>query len=356
MPEFPPLKNDRLLKAAKGEEVDRIPVWAMRQAGRYLPEFREVRKGADFFTMCRTPELACKVTLQPLERFDLDAAIIFSDILVVPQAVGMHCEMVEGKGPVFPRPLKHPEDMKDLNFDVDVKKELKYVYDAITLTRQRLEGKCPLIGFAGGPWTLMAYMVEGGGSKLFADSKTWLYAHPEASHRLLDMLTTIIIKYLVEQIRAGAQALQVFESNAGELTPAMAQEFMYPYIERIAKEVKAHATAELGYDVPMVIFCRCAHYALPNLSQMDYDVIGLDFTVDPIEARKVVSPKGKSLQGNLDPGALFAPRDKIKTMTHRMLDSFGRKGTIANLGHGMMPSHNPEHLRAFVDAVHDWSG
>eukprot|EP00111_Clytia_hemisphaerica_P015611 TCONS_00046078-protein len=202
---FPPLKNDLLLKAARGEEVSRIPIWVMRQAGRYLPEFREVRLEHEFFKVCRTRELACEVTMQPLRRFDLDGSIIFSDILVVPQALGMTVEMVKGKGPVLPEPLVTPDDLKRLNREADVKEELKYVYEAITLTRKTIDGKVPLIGFAGAPWTLMVYMIEGGGSKTYSKAKSWLYKYPEESRDLLNLLSTFIVDYLVEQVKAGAQ-------------------------------------------------------------------------------------------------------------------------------------------------------
>lgn len=206
---FPPLLNDRLLRAINGEEVDKIPVWIMRQAGRYLPEFREIRSKHDFFTICTTPELACEVTIQPIRRFDLDAAIIFSDILVIPQALGMKVEMKPGVGPFFPDPLESPKDVEKLNFNADIKTELKYVYDAITLTRNSLEGKVPLIGFAGAPWTLFAYMIEGGTSKTMSKAKKWLYQWPEKSKILLNVIADAVTKHLINQAKAGAQVLQV---------------------------------------------------------------------------------------------------------------------------------------------------
>ena len=246
------MKNDRILKAARGEPVDKVPVWVMRQAGRYLPEFRKLREDHDFFTMCQTPQLACEVTLQPIKRFDLDAAIIFSDILVIPQALGMEVLMKPGVGPVFPKPLVTPEDIESLEHGDKTLPRLQYVFDAITLTRQTLDGKVPLLGFTGAPWTLMSYMIEGGGSKTQSKAKKWLYTHPCASHKLLQMLTDVNIEYLVAQVKAGAQMLQVFESHAEYLGKDMFDEFALPYLRQIAQNVKVKL-ADQGLDiVPMV--------------------------------------------------------------------------------------------------------
>lgn len=211
--DFPPLKNDRLLRAARGEEVDRVPVWVMRQAGRYLPEFRATRAVSDFFTVCRTPELACEVTLQPIRRFDLDASIIFSDILVIPQALGLDVEMKPGVGPVLPKPLETPDDIARLRVPVNVKEHLNYVYEAVTLTRHKLEGKVPLIGFVGAPWTLLGYMIEGGGTKTMSKAKKWLYQWPEESKRLLGIISDVVVDHLIGQAEAGAQMLQVILSH-----------------------------------------------------------------------------------------------------------------------------------------------
>ncbi|CAG2062819.1 unnamed protein product, partial [Timema podura] len=268
---FPTLKNDRLLRAARGEEVDKVPIWIMRQAGRYLPEFRELRSKHDFFTICQTPELAAEITLQPIQRFDLDAAIIFSDILVIPQALGMIVEMKPGIGPVLPNPLVEPEDIAKLETPVDVSLKLGYVGEAITLVRHRLEGKVPLIGFSGAPWTLMGYMIEGGGSKTMAKSKAWLYRYPLATE-------------------AGAQLLQVFESNAEYLGSELFFEFSIPYIREIASKVKAGIKQKGLNDVPMTIFAKGAHYGLEGLANSGYDVIGIDWTVDPVKARAAVGP------------------------------------------------------------------
>ncbi len=345
---FPPLKNDQFLRAARGLPVQRVPIWLMRQAGRYLPEFRRLRQAYDFFTVCRTPELAAEVTLQPLERFDLDAAIIFSDILVVPQALGMEVQMRKGHGPHFPDPLRSPEDVARLKAG-DVHEELSYVYEALTLTRHRLQGKVPLIGFSGAPWTLMVYMVEGGPSKTYARPRAWLYSHPEASHKLLNRLTEVIIPYLKRQIQAGAQALQLFDSWAGLLGPEAFQTFAWPYLQRIAREIKRDYP-----EVPLILFARGAHHALPLYRTSDYDVIGLDWTMDPRQSRQAIGPH-KSLQGNLDPAVLYASPARIREEVQRMLEAFGPHRYIANLGHGMYPDHDPEHVRVLVDTMHQAS-
>jgi len=350
MIQFPPLLNDRLLRAARGQEVDRVPVWVMRQAGRYLPEFRELRAKHDFFTICQTPELACEITLQPIRRFDLDAAIIFSDILVIPQALGMKVEMKAGVGPVFDAPLTGPADMSRLEVPV-VRDCLKYVFDAISLTRHKLEGKVPLIGFSGAPWTLMCYMVEGGGSKTYSKAKKWLYEHPVESKDLLQRLTDVIVEYLVEQVRAGAQLIQVFESNAEYLGPDMFKEFSLPYLLQINNKVKEALANEKLEVVPMTVFAKGGHYALESLSKSGYEVVGLDWTIRPEEAREKVGTN-VTLQGNFDPCAIYASPEEIKKKVGDMVAEFGRDKWIANLGHGIYPDMNPDHLKAFIDAVH----
>lgn len=295
--DFPPLKNDLIFRVIRGENVERTPVWIMRQAGRYLPEFRLVREQHDFFSVCRTPELACKVTLQPIDRFDglLDASIIFCDILVVPQCMGMEVLMVKGSGPHFPNPLVTPADLQKLIADPDVDSSLSYVYDAITLTRKTLDGRVPLFGFVGAPWTLMAYMIEGGGSKTLSKAKTWLMKFPEASHELLDRITNVVIKFLVGQACAGAQLLQIFESWGGELSPEDFKVFSLPYLKRIAESVKDQLTS-LGLNIPMAVFASKihrnlggSHYALEDLSLLKYEIISLDWSMDPESARKRVS-------------------------------------------------------------------
>lgn len=348
MSDFPSLQNDLFLRAARGEPTERTPVWIMRQAGRYLPEYRALRSEEAFFDVCRTPELAAEVTLQPIDRFPLDAAIIFSDILVVPQAMGMSVRIVKGDGPTFDEPLQGPDDLQRLA-DPDVRRELGYVFDALSLTRRRLNGRVPLIGFCGAPWTLMAYMIEGGGSKTFSRAKSWLYRHPSAAHELLDRLTDILIEYLVGQIDAGAQAVQVFDSWAGLIGPDDYESFMMPSLRRIGSELAARRP-----DAPRIIFARGAHHALDSLADADFDVIGLDWTIRPSEARRIVGGRA-ALQGNLDPAVLYAEPSVIREEVRRMLQEFGPTGHVANLGHGMNPDHDPERARAFMDAVHEMS-
>ncbi|XP_009696272.1 PREDICTED: uroporphyrinogen decarboxylase, partial [Cariama cristata] len=290
---------------------------------RSLAEFRETRAAQDFFATCRSPKLCCELTLQPLRRFPLDAAIIFSDILVVPQALGMEVVMVPGKGPTFTEPLKEVEDLLKLRQKVDVTAELGYVFEAITLTRHSLEGRVPLIGFSGAPWTLMSYMIEGGGSTTMSKAKSWLYRH----------------------------ALQLFESHAGHLGPEQFQDFALPYIRDIAQAVKSKLKEETLPLVPMIIFAKDAHYALRDLAHAGYEVVGLDWTIRPQEARAQTG-KDVTLQGNLDPCALYAPKEKIGELVKKMLEGFGTQRYIANLGHGLYPDMSPEHVGAFVEAVH----
>ncbi|XP_027693884.1 uroporphyrinogen decarboxylase [Vombatus ursinus] len=351
---FPKLQNDTFLRAAWGQTTDYTPVWCMRQAGRYLKEFLATRAGQDFFDTCRSPETCCELTLQPLRRFPLDAAIIFSDILVVPQALGMQVTMVPGKGPTFSSPLRDEQDLDRLQAPVDVDKELGYVFQAITLTRHQLAGRVPLIGFSGAPWTLMSYMVEGGGSNTMAQAKRWLYQWPKASHRLLGLLTDVLVPYLVGQVAAGAQALQVFESHAGHLGPELFSEFALPYIREVAQRVKARLQEAGLAPVPLIIFAKDGHYALEELAQAGYEVIGIDWKVNPAQARERVG-KSVTLQGNLDPCALYASKEKIGQYVEQMLAAFGPQRHIANLGHGIYPDMDSAHVGAFVEAVHQHS-
>ncbi len=347
MDPFPPLQNDLLLRAARGEDTPRAPVWMMRQAGRYLPEYRALRASSSFFEACRTPALVAEITLQPLERFDLDAAIIFSDILVVPQAMGLEVRMEKGIGPVLPAPLRHPDDLRRLAAP-DVPAELGYVFEALTVTRHALAGRAPLIGFCGAPWTLMAYMVEGAGSKQFARARSWLHRYPDASRELLGRLAETLAEYLVRQVEAGAQAVQVFDSWAGLLGPREFEAFALPCLRDLVERFKqAHP------DVPCIVFARGAHHALKALADTAYDVIGLDWTMDPAAARRQTG--AKTLQGNLDPAALFADPATIRAAVRRMLEAFGPRRHIANLGHGMHPDHDPARAGVFVDAVHEFS-
>jgi len=348
---FPILQNDLLLRAARREKTERTPVWIMRQAGRYLPEFRDLRVENDFFKVCRTPELACEVTLQPVLRYDLDAAIIFSDILVVPQAMGLEVRMDPGKGPVFPNPLLSPDEIDTRLVQPDVVKELKYVFDAISLTRHKLRGKLPLIGFSGAPWTLMAYMVEGEGSKTFSKAKAWLFQYPNQSRKLLQKITDVVVDYLVGQAHAGAQLMQVFDSWAGELGPDVFATFALPYLRQIADRVKKEVP-----EVPLVVFAKGANYAIKELAALNYDVIGLDWTVDPEDAKQVSGKYSRvALQGNLDPCVLYADEKTIRAHVRKMLTKFGTRGHIANLGHGLHPTHSPENVGWFIKAVHEIS-
>ncbi|KAJ2950654.1 hypothetical protein O0L34_g8911 [Tuta absoluta] len=349
---FPPLKNDRLLRAALGKEVDKVPVWVMRQAGRYLPEFQEVRAKHDFFTVCRTPELACEVTLQPLRRYDhLDASIIFSDILVIPQALGMTVEMHPGKGPVFPQPLSDPSEIDGLKEEGAVSR-LLYVGQAITLTRHKIEGKVPLIGFSGAPFTLMGYMIEGGGSPTMAKTKEWLQKYPKDVHKLLSLLSRVIIDYLVMQAESGAQLLQVFESSADHLPRELFAEFSLPYLKDIRSGIRAKLDEKKLEQVPMTIFAKGAGHSLDVQAQLGYETIGLDWTVDPVEARKVVGDN-ITLQGNLDPQDLYKSPEELRQLTIDMVKKFGKHRYIANLGHGITPQTPLISMTTFTEAVHE---
>lgn len=326
-----------------------IRLFVVFSAGRYLPEYHEAKGNRDFFECCRTPEIASTLTLQPIERYAglIDAAIIFSDILVIPQAMGMTVEMVDKKGPVFPEPLKSPDDgqyEKVMKKQVDVKAELQYVYDAITLTRHKLKGRVPLIGFCGAPWTLLCYMVEGGGTKLFIQSKTWIFKYPEQSKALLQKIADICVEYLALQVAAGAQLVQVFDSWAGELSPASFKSFALPYLRHISENLPKRLKQLDLEPVPMTVFAKGAWYALDELCESGYNVVGLDWLHDPAEAYQIA--RGRvTLQGNADPGVLYGGREAITAVVENMVKGFGggKKGWIANLGHG------PRTLRS----VHD---
>ncbi|KAF1353677.1 uroporphyrinogen decarboxylase [Delphinella strobiligena] len=357
--EFPPLKNDLYLRTARGEKVERPPIWVMRQAGRYLPEYHEAKGTNDFFECCRSPEIASTLTLQPIERYAglIDAAIIFSDILVIPQAMGMEVIMVDKKGPHFPDPLMSPEDkqyQEIMERDVDVKESLDYVYKAITMTRHKLAGRVPLFGFCGAPWTLLSYMVEGGGTKMFKQVKTWIFKYPEESKALLQKIAELCVEYLALQVVAGAQMVQVFDSWAGELSPTSFKTFSLPYLHYIADHLPARLR-ELNQDVvPMTVFAKGAWYALDDLCDSRYDVIGLDWLHSPKEAYAVAQKKGKVLQGNADPGVLYGGREAITAVVQEMVDGFGRgkQGWVANLGHGITPFVNPEDLKFYFQEIH----
>ena len=338
---FAPLKNDLLLRTARGEKVERPPCWVMRQAGRYLPEYHQEKGKRDFFECCRSPEIASNLTLQPIDRFEglIDAAIIFSDILVIPQAMGMEVIMVDGKGPVFPSPLGSPEDkqyQEVMERKVDVVESLDYVYKALTLTRQKLDGRVPLYGFCGAPFTLLCYMVEGGGTKLFKQTKTWIFKHSVEAKALLQKIAELCVEYLAHQVIAGAQIIQVFDSWAGELSPSSFKEFAMPYLEYICDHLP-NRLKELEQEVvPMVVFAKGAWYALEDLCKTKYDVVGLDWLHEPKEAYAVAQKYGKVLQGNADPGVLYGGHAAITKVVEEMVQGFGggKQGWIANLGHG----------------------
>jgi uroporphyrinogen decarboxylase len=339
--------NDLFLRACRREVVERPPVWMMRQAGRYLPEYRAVRERADFLTMVRTPELAVEVTLQPVDRLNVDAAIIFSDILVVPQAMGMRLSVDDGVGPRFHQPLREPAEFDRLR-EVKAEDGLGYVLDALRMARRELEGRVPLIGFAGGPWTLLSYMIEGGGSKSFSYAKRLLVQDPSLAHRTLGMLASAVGEFLVAQVKAGAQAVQIFDSWAGALAPADFMEFALPYISQVARLAR-----EAG--APVIVFAPGAGWALEQIAhESGADVIGIDWQTDAAAARRRLPVSAVALQGNLDPCWLYAAPPTIRERTHAMLNAFGGRGHIANLGHGILPDVPVEHARAFVEAVREW--
>ncbi|XP_031343332.1 uroporphyrinogen decarboxylase-like [Photinus pyralis] len=344
---FPILKNNRLLKAARGETPDKLPIWIMRQAGRYLPEFRELRKQHGFFEICQEPYLACNVTLMPIKRFAFDAAIIFSDILVIPQALKMIVEMGD-KGPYFPEPLTL-DNLSKLD-SKDAIARLDYVGKAITLTRHKLEGTVPLFGFSGAPWTLMAFMIEGGGSKTLSKAKRWLYAHKEESHSLLTLLTNVIIDYFVMQVEAGAQILQLFDTSAEYLNKSLYKVYGLPYLKRIRQEVKDKLKQRNLEDVPVVLFAKGASFCLEEQAELGYEILGVDWTVN-IESMK--RNCNVTYQGNLDPCALYAPKEDLEGYVKDMIAKFGVNRYIVNLGHGIYPDMEIESVKTFIDTVHN---
>lgn len=339
------LQNDLLLRALKGETLSRPPVWMMRQAGRYLPDYIKLRNKYDFFTRVETPELACEITLQPIDQVGVDAAIIFSDILVVPQAMGMTVLMEEGKGPLLPEVVKNQADVDKL-FTDNVEERLGYVMNALKLTKQELNGRVPLIGFAGAPWTLLCYMVEGKGSKTFDKAKQFCLTQPELAHALLQKITDVTIEYLIAQTKAGADTVQVFDSWSGMLSPADFKAFAQPYLLQIADAVSKH--------VPVILFPKGSWYAMTELSQSSASGIGIDWTVTPELARRLTN-NSITLQGNFDPSHLLAPIPQIKKEVKEMIDAFGTTCYIANLGHGIMPNVPVDHAKAFVDAVKEYA-
>ncbi|HRD49144.1 MAG: uroporphyrinogen decarboxylase [Candidatus Competibacter sp.] len=346
------LHNDRLLRALLRQPVDCTPIWLMRQAGRYLPEYRATRaRAGHFMALCQTPELACEVTLQPLERFPLDAAILFSDILTIPDAMGLGLSFSEGEGPQFARPLRSAADIARLA-PPDPEIELRYVTDAVRLIRRELAGRVPLIGFAGSPWTLATYMIEGGSTKDFARIKGLLYDQPTLLHRLLDITAQAVIAYLNAQVAAGAQALMVFDTWGGILAPRAYREFSLHYMARIVAGLTREAEDR---RVPVILFTKGGGAWLEDIAATGCDAVGVDWTVDLGDARRRVGAQ-IALQGNLDPAALYAGPDSIRQQAAQVLADFGSgPGHVFNLGHGVQPGVDPESVRALVEAVHELS-
>jgi uroporphyrinogen decarboxylase len=339
------LKNDLLLRALRKEKVERPPVWMMRQAGRYLPDYMKLKAKYDFFTRVQTPELATEITLQPIDQLGVDAAIIFSDILVIPQAMGLEVLMEEGRGPLLPKVIQSKVDIDRLNTD-NVEQHLKYVFEALKLTKSELNRGVPLIGFAGAPWTILCYMTEGKGSKTWGKAKQFAYTQPTLAHLLLQKITKITIDYLKQQVLAGADVVQVFDSWAGVLSPEDFRIFAQPYLLQIAEALKDIA--------PVILFPKGAWYALDDLSKSSASGLGIDWCVSPQEAR-IRTANNITLQGNFDPAKLLAPIPEIKKWVGEMIDGFGSQNYIANLGHGITPDVPFDHAKAFVDAVKEYS-
>jgi uroporphyrinogen decarboxylase len=346
------LKNDRFLKALMRQPVDRTPVWMMRQAGRYLPEYRAVRAQAgDFMSLCKNTELACEVTLQPLERYEMDAAILFSDILTIPDAMGLGLYFETGEGPKFRKPVRTEADIEALEV-IDTASDLSYVTDAVTMIRRELNGRVPLIGFSGSPWTLATYMVEGQSSRDFARAKTMLYTQPEVMHQLLEKLSLSVIDYLNAQIRAGAQVVQIFDTWGGALSHAAYAEFSLAYMQKIVDGLISHHD---GRDVPVILFTKGGGLWLEKIADTGCHALGLDWSTDIAAAKSRVGGR-VALQGNMDPAVLRADPAVIESQVEAILSGFGDgPGHIFNLGHGITPDINPDHVKVFIDAVHKFS-
>jgi uroporphyrinogen decarboxylase len=335
------LKNDLLLRALRGETTERTPVWMMRQAGRYLPDYIKLREKYSFFERCMNPELATEITVMPVHQVGVDAAIIFSDILVVPQAMGMEVQLIEKIGPVLPDPVKSAADLEKLCVP-DVKDKLNYVFEALTLTKKTLDGAVPLIGFAGAPWTLLCYMVQGKGSKTFDAAKAFCYQQPAVAHQLLQMLTDTTIAYLKEQVKAGADCVQLFDSWGGLLSPEDFENFSLQYMRQIVAALKGVC--------PVTVFAKGAWFALEEMAATGANCLGVDWAIQPARARQFAG-ENVTLQGNFDPAKLLAPIPEIKKAVKEMLNGFGKHRYIANLGHGILPNVPVDHARAFIDTV-----
>ena len=339
------IKNDLFLKALNGETVERPPVWMMRQAGRYLPEFRALRDKYDFFTRCRNPELAAEITVQPIRIVKPDAAILFSDILVIPQAMGIDVEMKENVGPWLPNPIRSAEDVNNVIVP-EIHETLGYVMDAIKLTKEELNNEVPLIGFAGSPWTIFCYAVEGKGSKSFDTAKGFCFSQPEAAHKLLQKITDTTIAYLLEKVKAGCNAIQIFDSWGGMLSPVDYQEFSWPYINQIVEALAPHTK--------VIVFGKGCWFALHEMGKSKASALGVDWTCSPRNAR-YLSGGQVTLQGNFDPSRLLSPPATIRKMVHQMIDEFGKDRYIVNLGHGILPHIPVDHAKAFIDAVKSYN-
>jgi uroporphyrinogen decarboxylase len=346
------LKNDRFLRALLKEPVDCTPVWMMRQAGRYLPEYRATReKAGSFMDLCKNPELACEVTIQPLDRFPLDAAILFSDILTIPDAMGLGLRFSTGEGPIFDKPVRTEADVKNL-FVPDPEGELKYVMDAVRTIRKELNGRVPLIGFSGSPWTLATYMVEGCGSKEYSKVKAMMFDRPDLMHKLLDTVAQSVTSYLNAQIAAGAQAIQIFDTWGGVLTPRDYKEFSLRYMEQIISGLTRESE---GRKVPVILFTKGGGQWLEAMAATGCDALGLDWTTDIGDARRRVGSK-VALQGNMDPSTLYASPERIRAEVATILENYGAGvGHVFNLGHGIHQHVEPERAKVFVEAVHELS-
>jgi len=332
------------LRALDGEELDRPPVWMMRQAGRYLPDFMKLKAKYDFFTRCQTPELATEITVMPIDQIGVDAAILFSDILVIPQAMGIHVEMKPNVGPWIEDPIKSLADVAAIQIP-DVEEALKYVFDSIIMTKQALNGRVPLIGFAGAPWTILCYMVQGQGSKTFDKAKAFCYQQPEAAHLLLQKITDTTIAYLKKKVECGVDAVQVFDSWGGLLSPHDYELFSYQYIKQIVDA--------LTPVTKVIVFGKGTWFAMNKMAHSGASAVGVDWTVAPDVARKLTD-NAVTLQGNFDPNRLLSPIPEIKKMVKEMIDGFGTTKYVANLGHGILPNIPVDHAKAFVDAVKEY--
>lgn len=339
------MKNDLLLRAARGENINRYPVWIMRQAGRILPEYRAVRSSVKGFKeLVKNPELCCEVTIQPVDILGVDAAIIFSDILVVPEAMGLDYEMIEQKGPWFEKTIRNEYDLSQLDNNIDVQDRLNYVLDAISITKKTLDDRVPLIGFAGAPWTIFCYMVEGKGSKTFSESRKILYSNPSLAHNLLNQITDVTIAYLNAQIHRGVDLVQVFDSWAGILSREQYAEFCIPYLQKICNSIE---------KVPVTIFSKGAVSSLSDLADLNCATLGLDWNMEIDLVRNLVG-ESKTLQGNMDPCVLYADNARIEHETKKMLNSFKSKRHIVNLGHGIYPDTDFEKVKTFINTVKNY--